>query len=102
MSATNGHDGDHEEVHSHEVQCLFIVVLDMDGQSRVVLDPEALFTAHRLATAKDVYPALANVLADYQAIKNAEAVLSFQAQIARQAAEQQVSAASEANHEKTP
>lgn len=99
MSETNGNGGDHEEIFTTEVQALFLVVLDNDGQSRVVLDPEARFTAHRLATPKDVYPALANVLADYQAIKTAEAVMSFQTQIARKLAEQQVA---EPEREKTP
>lgn len=83
----NGNEGDHEEIHTHDardVEALFIVVLDLNGQSRVVLDPEARFTAQRLATSADVYPALANALADYQAIKTAEAILSFQTQIARQ------------------
>lgn len=80
MTETNGN----EAQQGHEVQCLFIVVLDQNGQSRVVLDPEARFTAQRLATSADVYPALANALADYQAIKTAEAILSFQAQIAHQ------------------
>jgi hypothetical protein len=85
----NGNEGDHEEIRTTEVQALFLVVLDVNGQSRVVLDPEARFTAQRLATSSDVYPALANALADYQALKTAEAILSFQSQIARQMATQQ-------------
>lgn len=80
-----------------EVQTLFLVVLDVNGQSRVILDPEARFTAQRLATANDVYPALANCLADYQAIKTAEAILSFQTQIARQ-----LQAQAQVEQEKTP
>jgi hypothetical protein len=68
------------------VQTLFLVIVDMEGQSKVVLEPSAQFLAQRQATPKDVYPALANVLADWQAIKTAEAVVSFQAQMARQAA----------------
>lgn len=78
MSTTNGSGV------STEVQTLFLVVVDTDGQSRVVLDPDARFSAQRLATPKDVYPALANILADYQAIKTAEAVMSFQTVLARQ------------------
>jgi hypothetical protein len=78
---------------------LFLVVLGLDGQSRVVLNPEERFTAQRLATANDVYPSLANVLADYQAIKTAEAVLSFQSQLQSQLLRQR---AAEAEHEKAP
>jgi hypothetical protein len=81
---------------AQEVQALFLVVIDLDGQSRAVFDPDARFTAQRLATAQDVYPACANVLADYQAIKTAEAILSFQTQIARQMQSQAV------DKEKTP
>jgi hypothetical protein len=84
---------------SADIQTLFLVTVGLDGQSRVVLDPEARFTAQRLATPQDVYPALANCLADYQAIKTAEAILSFQTQIARQV---QAQAAAEQEHEKTP
>ena len=104
MSETNGNEGDHVEEHAaltQDVEALFLVVLDMNGQSRVVLDPDARFAAHRLATSADVYPALANALADYQAIKTAEAILSFQSQIASQMARQQ-EAAEQAEHEKTP
>jgi hypothetical protein len=85
VSDTNGSEADH----AHDVQAIFLVVIDLNGQSRVVLDPEARFTAQRLAQATDVYPALANCLADYQAIKTAEAILSFQAQIAHQMAQSQ-------------
>lgn len=87
------------EVHANEVQTLFLVTVGLDGQSRVVLDPEARFTAQRLASPQDVYPALANCLADYQAIKTAEAILSFQTQIARQV---QAQAAADQEQEKTP
>jgi len=81
--STNG-----SEPQTEEVQTLFLVVLDTEGQSRVVLDPEARFTAQRLATPKDVYPSLANILADYAAIKCAEAVVSFQTVLARQLQQQ--------------
>lgn len=91
--STNG-----EVAPAMEVQSLFLVVLDLDGSSRVVLDPEARFTAQRLATPKDVYPALANTMADYQAMKTAEAVMSFQTVLARQAMQQMETAA----EEKTP
>jgi hypothetical protein len=83
VSTTNGNEGESQGV---DVQALFLVVIDLNGQSRVVLDPEARFIAQRLAVSSDVYPALANALADYQAIKTAEAILSFQTQIARQMA----------------
>jgi hypothetical protein len=82
LTTTNGS----EAGSTNEVQTLFLVVLDLNGQSRVVLDPEARFTAQRLATSSDVFPSLANALADYQAIKTAEAILSFQTQIAHQLA----------------
>jgi hypothetical protein len=70
-----------------EVTTLFLVVVDTDGQSRVVLDQDSRFSAQRAATPKDVFPALANICADYQAIKSAP-VLSFQTVMARQLAEQ--------------
>jgi hypothetical protein len=73
---------------TREVLTLFLVVVDTEGQSMVVLDPNSTFTPQRLATPKDVYPALANVLADYQAIKTAEAVMSFQTVLARQLQQQ--------------
>ena len=88
MSDTNGSEAEHTH-EAREVQALFLVVIDVSGQSRVVLDPEARFAAQRLATSADVYPALANALADYQAIKTAEAILSFQTQIARQITQSQ-------------
>jgi len=72
-----------------EILTLFLVVLDLDGSSRVVLSQDERFVSHRLATAKDVLPALANCLSDFQALKAAEAVFSFQMQAARQAAEAQ-------------
>lgn len=68
------------------VEALFLVVIDLDGSSRVIIDPDARFTARRNATPKDIYPSLANVLADWQAIKTAEAVMSFQTQLASQLA----------------
>jgi hypothetical protein len=83
---------------STEVQTIFLVTIGLDGQSRVVLDPEARFSAQRLATPQDVYPALANCLADYQAIKTAEAILSFQTQIAHQLQAQMT----EPEEERTP
>jgi hypothetical protein len=70
-----------------EILTLFLVVIDLDGSSRVVLDQSERFVSHRLATAKDVLPALANTLSDFQALKAAEAVFSFQMQAARQAQE---------------
>lgn len=87
--STNG-----SEPQIEEVQTLFLVILDAEGQSRVVLDPEAHFTPQRLATPKDVYPSLANILADYQAIKTAEAVMSFQTVLARQLQQQQADSSS--------
>ena len=68
---------------------MFIVVVDLDGSSRVVLNPVQRFVAQREATAKDVYPAVMNVAADFQGLKTAEAVMSFQQQIARQIQENQ-------------
>ena len=70
-----------------EIETCFIVVVDLDGGSRVLLDPNERFTAHRVASAKDVYPALANILADFQGMKTAEAVVSMQASLARQMAD---------------
>lgn len=69
-----------------EVQTLFIVVLELDGGSRVVLDANERFVAQRAATPKDVYPSLANVVADFEAMKQAEAVVALQTQLARQMA----------------
>ena len=77
------------EPEPEQVLCLFIVVVDLDGSSRVVLNPVQRFVAQREATAKDVYPAVMNVAADFQGLKTAEAVMSFQAQIARQVQENQ-------------
>lgn len=79
-----------------EILTLFIVVLDLDGSSRVILDPQERFISHRQATPKDVYPALANVLADFQGLKTAEAIVSFQAQLSRQMQQQ------EDNHSQEP
>ena len=90
-------NGDGAEPLVTEVQTLFLVVLDLDGQSRVVLDQDAHFAARRLATPKDVYPCLANILADYQAIKTAEAVVSFQTVMARQFVEAQAAEALESD-----
>lgn len=70
-----------------EVITLFLVVVDLDGSSRAVLNTDERFMAQRIASPKDVYPALANVLADFQGLKTAEAMMSFQMQMARQAQE---------------
>ena len=67
-----------------EVVCLFLVVLDADGSSRVVLNTNERFLSQRLATPKDVYPCLANVLADFQGLKTAEAIMSMQLTMAQQ------------------
>ena len=102
MSTTNGNEGDHEEINVPQptaVQTVFMVVLDLNGQSRVVLDPEDRFIAQRQATSADVFPCLANALADYQAIKTAEAIISFQTQIA---AQMQRQAEATEEREKTP
>jgi hypothetical protein len=72
-----------------QVLTLFLVVVDLDGSSRAVLDTEERFMAQRIAGPKDVYPALANVLADFAGLKAAEAMVSFQMQMARQAAAHQ-------------
>ena len=69
-----------------EVTCLFLVIVNKDGGSQIVLDPNQKFQSHRLATAQDVYPALSNILADWTAMKQAEAVITFQAQAAQKAA----------------
>jgi hypothetical protein len=69
---------------AQEVLTLFLVVVDLDGSSRVVLSTDERFMAQRVATPKDVYPAVANVLADFQGLKTAEAIASFQMQLARQ------------------
>jgi hypothetical protein len=71
------------------VLTLFLVVIDLDGSSRAVLNTEERFMAHREVTPKDIYPAVMNVAADFQGLKTAEAIASFQFQMARQAATQQ-------------
>lgn len=68
-----------------QVLTLFLVVVDLDGSSRAVLNPDERFMAQRIAGPKDVYPALANVLADFAGLKAAEAIASFQMQMARSA-----------------
>lgn len=70
-----------------QILTLFMIVVDMDGSSRAVLSTEERFMAQRIATPKDVYPAVMNVAADFQSLKTAEAVASFQLQMARQAAQ---------------
>jgi hypothetical protein len=80
----NGSDPEPEQV-----LCLFIVVVDLDGSSRAILNPAQRFVAQREASPKDIYPACANVLADFQGLKTAEAILSFQHQLARQVADNQ-------------
>jgi len=82
-------NGDHEENPPGEVVCLFLVVVQPDGSSRVVLNQEERFIAQRLATPKDVFPALSNCLADFQGMKTAEALMSFQLAMQQQAAQQQ-------------
>ena len=78
-----------QQLEAEQVLCLFIVVVDLDGSSRAILNPAQRFLAQREANPKDVYPACANVLADFQGLKSAEAIMSFQAQLARQAAANQ-------------
>jgi ubiquinone biosynthesis protein Coq4 len=73
---------------AQEVVTLFLIVVDLDGSSRAVLNTDERFMAHRIATPKDVYPAVANVLADFQGLKTAEAIASLQLQMARQMAPQ--------------
>jgi hypothetical protein len=92
---TNGSEPEPEQV-----LCLFIVVVDLDGSSRAILNPTQRFVAQRESSPKDVYPACANVMADFQGLKAAEAIMSFQAQIARQMAESQ--AAGEAPDNSSP
>ena len=77
------------EPEAEQVLCLFIVVVDHDGSSRVILNPTQRFVAQREAGPKDVYPACANVLADFQGLKTAEAIMSFQALAARQLVDNQ-------------
>jgi len=76
-----------------EVVTLFLIVVDLDGSSRAVLNTEERFMAQRIATPKDVYPAVANVMADFQGLKTAEAMVSFQMQMARSAQEASQAAA---------
>lgn len=71
-----------------DVETIFIVAVLPDGGSQVILDHNQQFSARRPATAKDVYPACANVVADWQAMKSAEAVIALQTQLAQQAANQ--------------
>jgi hypothetical protein len=71
-----------------EVEAIFIVAVLPAGGSQVILDPTQQFTASRPATPQDVYPACANVVADWSAMKYAEATIALQTQLARQAAEQ--------------
>ena len=71
---------------AQEVQTLFLVVIDLDGGSRVVINPQELFHPQRAATAKDIFPALSNILADFEAMKQAEAVVALQTTLARQMA----------------
>lgn len=70
-----------------DIQACFIVVIDLDGGSRVILEPNERFNPQRLANPKDVFPALSNILADFQSMKTAEAIVSMQASLARQMAE---------------
>jgi ubiquinone biosynthesis protein Coq4 len=84
MSDVNG-----SEPPPQQVLTLFMVVIDLDGSSRAVLNTEERFIAQRIATPKDIYPAVMNVAADFQGLKTAEAIASFQFQMARQAAAQQ-------------
>ena len=76
-----------------DVVTLFLIVIDVDGSSRAVLNTEERFVAQRQATPKDVYPAVANVMADFQGLKTAEAMVSFQMQMARSAQEASQAAA---------
>ena len=80
-----------------EAICAFLVVVKPDGSSEVIIDVNQRFSSHRPATPTDVYPALANALADWGAMKTAEAVIAFQQQIAQQAAMQQQAAAIRSN-----
>lgn len=71
-----------------DAETVFVVAVMPDGGSQVILDPEMKFTARRPATPKDVYPNLANILADWQGMKTAEAVVNLQTAMARQLADQ--------------
>jgi hypothetical protein len=77
--------------------CAFLIVVLPDGSSEVVLDTNQRFAAARPATPKDVYGAVANAAADWQAMKTAEAVMAFQAQLAQQASMQAQIAAIQPN-----
>src|SRR6516164_4896677 len=79
---------------AQEVTTLLLIVVDLDGSSRAVLNTAERFVAQREANPKDVYPAVANVLADFQGLKTAEAMVSFQMQMARSAQEASQAAAS--------
>jgi hypothetical protein len=74
---------------AQDILCCFMVIVPKEGGSVVVIDPNQRFNAARLATPADIYPALSNALADWQAMKNAEAVLSFQQPFAQQLVQQQ-------------
>lgn len=67
---------------------VFVIAILPDGGSQVIIDPDQHFTSQRPATAKDVYPALANCLADWAGMKAAEAVVNLQMSMARHMAEQ--------------
>jgi len=71
-----------------DVECLFMVVVGRQGGSTVVTDPNMRFNVARMATAQDVYGALANCLADFAAMKTGEAVIALQQQYAQQMAQQ--------------
>jgi hypothetical protein len=73
---------------AQDIECCFIVVIGREGGSTVVLDPSLRFNAARIATPQDIYGALANCLADWQAMKNGEAVVALQQQMAQQIAAQ--------------
>lgn len=75
-----------------EVLTLFLVVVDLDGSSRVVLNTEERFMAQRQAGPKDVYPAVVNVAADFQGLKTAEAIASLQMTLTHQMAAQRAAA----------
>ena len=66
-----------------EIETLFIVVVDLDGASRAIIDPDERFVSRRAPSAKDIYPACANIVADFAAMKTAEAVVAMQYQMAR-------------------
>jgi hypothetical protein len=84
---TTPYEAPRKEPDPTDITCLFLVIINKDGGSQVVLDPNQQFRSARLATAQDVYPALANILADWTAMKQAEATITFQAQAARKANE---------------